>query len=319
MYSTLTNCVILSLPGTRSRLSRGEVWRKKARWDGSTQGQNCSLQPVHSGWKWQQSRELLWCQCTSCFTRSRFPGLRSRPLRLCRPSSYRDTDCSMQRARFSHLHQSLRQVNSTHLFPSEIAKKAALILSNLQSSASEVAHATLMSTRTYAPSPSTFAEDPDRYRTNGLHPLIIGDVLRDGNYKIVHKLGSGSFATVWLAKDTSENRYVSLKILSAETPLDCKELQILEAITAATVVHKGRDFTIQLLDQFIIDGPNGKHWCLVTKVAGDRLARKPGLPYNSLEWPRIISLQVAEALGFLHTLGLAHGGEYSVFGCWYEF
>ncbi|CAM6004104.1 unnamed protein product [Sphagnum balticum] len=170
-----------------------------------------------------------------------------------------------------------------------------------------------MSTRTYAPSPSTFAEDPDRYRKDGLHPLIIGDTLRNGRYRIVHKLGSGSFATVWLGKDTTENRYVSLKILSAETPLDCKELQILEVITATAVAHKGREFIVQLLDHFIIDGPNGKHWCLVTKVAGDRLARKPGLPCNSFEWPRMISRQVAEALGFLHALGLAHGGELSIF------
>lgn len=166
-----------------------------------------------------------------------------------------------------------------------------------------------MSQRIYAPSPSTFAEDPDRYRKDGLHPLIIGDTLKNGRYRIIHKLGSGSFATIWLCRDASENRYVSVKVLSAETPLDCKELQILEAITTTTVAHNGRDFVIQLLDHFTVEGPNGKHWCLVTRVAGDRLARKPGLPYNSLEWPRVASLQVAEALAFLHTLGIAHGGE----------
>ena len=166
-----------------------------------------------------------------------------------------------------------------------------------------------MSTHVYAPTPSTFAEDPDRYKNHGLHPLIIHDTLQGGRYCIIHKLGSGSFATVWLARDRSQNRYVSLKILSAEMSLDCKELRILEAITSTTVAHRGRDYIVQLLDHFIIEGPNGKHWCLVTKVAGDRLARKPGLPYNSLEWPRTISLQVAQALGFLHTLRIAHGGK----------
>ncbi|KAF2688088.1 kinase domain-containing protein [Lentithecium fluviatile CBS 122367] len=151
-----------------------------------------------------------------------------------------------------------------------------------------------MSKRTYAPSPSTFAEDPDRYRKNGLHPLTIGETLKDGRYRIIHKLGSGSFATVWLARDSSENKYVSLKVLSAETPpSECKELRLLEAITESTVTHEGREF-VQLLDHFIIDGPNGKHWCLVTAVAGDRLARKAGLPHNSLEWPRLISLQTEE-------------------------
>ncbi|KAL7919270.1 kinase domain-containing protein [Trichoderma austrokoningii] len=168
-----------------------------------------------------------------------------------------------------------------------------------------------MSQRVYAPSPSTFAEDPDRYRKDGLHPLIIGDTLNNGRYRIIHKLGSGSFATIWLCRDILENRYVSVKVLSAETPLNCKELQILEAITTTAVAHKGREFVVQLLDHFIVDGPNGKHWCLVTKVAGDRLARKPGLPYNELDWPRVASLQVAEALAFLHTLGIAHGDCYT--------
>ncbi|UKZ47256.1 hypothetical protein TrVGV298_001473 [Trichoderma virens] len=168
-----------------------------------------------------------------------------------------------------------------------------------------------MSERTYAPSPSTFAEDPDRYRKDGLHPLVIGDTLSDGRYRIIHKLGSGSFATIWLGRDTAENRYVALKVLSAESSLDYKELHMLEAITTATVDHRGREFVVQLLHHFVIDGPNGRHLCLVTKVAGDRLARKPGLPYNSLEWPRVTSLQVAEALAFLHTLGIAHGDCYT--------
>ncbi|OJJ42593.1 hypothetical protein ASPZODRAFT_170077 [Penicilliopsis zonata CBS 506.65] len=169
-------------------------------------------------------------------------------------------------------------------------------------------HRGLMSSRTYAPSPSTFTEDPDRYRKNALHPVTIGDLFECGRYRIVHKLGSGSFGTVWLGRDRTENRYVSLKILSADIPPDCKELRILQEITESTVNHKGREFVLQLLDHFTICGPNGHHLCIVAPVAGDRLARKPGLPYNSLEWPRMIGLQVAEALGYLHILGIAHGG-----------
>jgi serine/threonine-protein kinase SRPK3 len=171
-----------------------------------------------------------------------------------------------------------------------------------------------MSERIYVPSPSTFTEDPDRYREGGLHPLIIGDALKDARYRIVHKLGSGSFATVWLGRDTLESKYVSLKVLSAEIPFDCKELQILTTVAATTITHRGRDFVIELLDHFVVDGPNGKHLCLVTRVAGDRLAKKLDFPSTSLEWPRIIGLQVAEALGFLHELGIAHGGEFYVFG-----
>lgn len=42
----------------------------------------------------------------------------------------------------------------------------------------------LMSPRTYAPSSSTYTEDPDRYRENGLHPLIIGDTLKMGDTEL---------------------------------------------------------------------------------------------------------------------------------------
>jgi serine/threonine protein kinase len=99
--------------------------------------------------------------------------------------------------------------------------------------------------------------------------------------------------------------------LSADTPPECKELRILQDVTDSTAVHKGRDFVIRLHDNFVIEGPNGKHLCLVTAVAGERLARKPGLPYDDLEWPRAIGLQIAQALGYLHMLGIAHGGERS--------
>lgn len=45
------------------------------------------------------------------------------------------------------------------------------------------------------------AEPLTRYRKGGYHPTHIGDVLKDGRYKITHKLGWGGYATVWLAKD----------------------------------------------------------------------------------------------------------------------
>lgn len=165
--------------------------------------------------------------------------------------------------------------------------------------------------RTYFPSTSKFAEDPDRYHKNALHPLLIGDVLENGRYRIVHKLGSGSFATVWLARDTVNNAYVSLKVMSANTPPESQELRILQQIRDTQLPHPGKQFVVQLRDSFTVDGPNGKHTCLVTDVAGDRLARPDDLPYGDLAWPRMVGLQIAQALGYLHALGIAHAGESS--------
>jgi serine/threonine-protein kinase SRPK3 len=43
------------------------------------------------------------------------------------------------------------------------------------------------------------------YRPGGYHPVALGDTLKDGRYKIRHKLGHGGFSTVWVARD---NKYV---------------------------------------------------------------------------------------------------------------
>lgn len=45
------------------------------------------------------------------------------------------------------------------------------------------------------------AEPLHRYRPGGYHPVHLGDVLKDGRYKILHKLGFGGYSTVWVARD----------------------------------------------------------------------------------------------------------------------
>lgn len=36
------------------------------------------------------------------------------------------------------------------------------------------------------------------YRPGGLHPIILGDTLKNGQYRVIRKLSYGSFSTVWL-------------------------------------------------------------------------------------------------------------------------
>lgn len=45
------------------------------------------------------------------------------------------------------------------------------------------------------------AEPLHRYRRGGYHPIRLGDLLKDGRYKILHKLGWGGYSTVWAARD----------------------------------------------------------------------------------------------------------------------
>lgn len=44
------------------------------------------------------------------------------------------------------------------------------------------------------------AEDLSRYCPGGFHPVHLNDLL-DSRYEVLHKLGFGSFSTVWLARD----------------------------------------------------------------------------------------------------------------------
>lgn len=47
-------------------------------------------------------------------------------------------------------------------------------------------------------SPCEWVED---YRPGGYHPVHLGDVFNNGRYKVIRKLGEGSYSTVWLAHD----------------------------------------------------------------------------------------------------------------------
>ena len=44
-------------------------------------------------------------------------------------------------------------------------------------------------------------EYPDDYGPGKLHPVYLGDCFKAERYKVIRKLGAGSFSTVWLARD----------------------------------------------------------------------------------------------------------------------
>ena len=58
----------------------------------------------------------------------------------------------------------------------------------------------------------SFVEDAERfsgYRPGGYHPVHLGERYGDeGRYKILHKLGNGTYSTVWLAEDLAAIKYV---------------------------------------------------------------------------------------------------------------
>ncbi|QSS55127.1 hypothetical protein I7I53_02917 [Histoplasma capsulatum var. duboisii H88] len=69
-----------------------------------------------------------------------------------------------------------------------------------------------------------------------------------GRYTVLHKLERGGYSAVWAARDQREDTYVTIKICVAEG-----ELQIMK-MSSHNSCWK---CVIQMLDHFIITGPNG--------------------------------------------------------------
>lgn len=169
--------------------------------------------------------------------------------------------------------------------------------------------------RKFRPPQLDLVENVERYRPGGFHPVHLGDTLSDGRYRIIHKLGYGGFSTVWLAREESRKRYVALKIITAETSSDCSEIKILRYLEC-TSDHPGRKYVASILDHFYFEGPNGFHLCLVSEVYGPSINQ---VCYQACQGRRFrealvrrLAGQAAQALDFLHSNGVGHGGKISV-------
>ncbi|KAF9926517.1 serine/threonine protein kinase, CMGC group [Linnemannia zychae] len=156
-------------------------------------------------------------------------------------------------------------------------------------------------------------EDYDDYKTDGYHPVSVGDRFHDDRYLVLRKLGWGHFSTVWLAKDMVKNRHVALKIVKSakhytETALD--EIKLLEKVVKANPNAPGRKYVVELLDHFVHRGPNGSHVCMVFEVLGENLLsvikryRNKGIPARLVQQ---ILYQVLMGLDYMHReCGIIH-------------
>ncbi|RDL39936.1 uncharacterized protein BP5553_04276 [Venustampulla echinocandica] len=153
-------------------------------------------------------------------------------------------------------------------------------------------------------------------RLGGHHPIHLGDHLGDGRYRIIHKLGSGGFANVWLCRDMKSReitKYVALKVLlsGASVGDDCDEMRVSKMLGKLHLdmdQEAGAKYICLPSDHFEIDGPNGSHRCFVYPVLGPTVTapilRKFESPDKVL---RNICLKVVQAIDFLHGHGICHG------------
>jgi serine/threonine-protein kinase SRPK3 len=150
-------------------------------------------------------------------------------------------------------------------------------------------------------------EDVEKYVPGGFHPVDIHDTLQGGRYEVIAKLGHGGYGIVWLCRDLRKNIWRAVKILTARHSLkrttDWTAVQMLQE--AGATQKQWEKAHIQLpIDNFWVEGPNGRHMCLVLPLLGPDLKSIPEAEPHVLK--RYL-LQIAHGLQFLHKRNIGHG------------
>lgn len=147
------------------------------------------------------------------------------------------------------------------------------------------------------------------YKWGGYHPIMIGDMLHE-RYQIVDKLGFRGYSTVWIAHDTHLKRFVSVKVgIDKSLPHEMKALRALSTpLSPASSTHPGRNMIPLVLDQFEINGPNGKHPCYTTVPALYNLRKASFSCLFTSEVARALSAGLILAIAYIHSQGYVHGG-----------
>ena len=162
-------------------------------------------------------------------------------------------------------------------------------------------------------------ESLENYRLGGYHPVNLGDTFSAGRYEVVHKLGYGTYSTVWLCRDIHKQCYVAIKVgVSSDATKERQERsesKVLHALQNGDSGHPGARFFTSLLDEFTIDGPNGHHSCLVFPVTGCSVSiAKVASVSDNYMFPakvaRSIATQALLALSHIHSRGIIHSGKF---------
>ncbi|KAL2220221.1 kinase-like domain-containing protein [Thermoascus aurantiacus ATCC 26904] len=157
--------------------------------------------------------------------------------------------------------------------------------------------------------------DPLQY-----YPVEAGQVL--GNrYVVILKLGHGASSTVWLARDRKKyqvltkrarlpwkkDQYVTVKVTNTG-PVNIasaeQEKISLQFLAEADPTHNGYRYITKLLDCFKIQGPGGRHLCLVFEPMREPLwlfqQNWPGNKFPVPIFKRIVRV-LLEGVDYIHT------------------
>lgn len=123
----------------------------------------------------------------------------------------------------------------------------------------------------------TWYEDIQGYCPGGHHPVHLGDTL-GSRYRVIHKLGHGGFANVWLCRDlmAKSPKYIALKILKAcfDGPVELSITRILKEKRDLDLLHyPGAKFICLPLKYLELESAAGFHHSFVYPVAGPQVSQ----------------------------------------------
>ncbi|CCE29219.1 related to dis1-suppressing protein kinase dsk1 [Claviceps purpurea 20.1] len=103
-----------------------------------------------------------------------------------------------------------------------------------------------------------------------VHSRIAIDDRLNERYRIVYKLGYGTWSCVWLAIDEETRKYVAIKVGIAQSDGSEGEVlaEISQSLASSNVSNDKKLLVPTLLDRFEISGPKGTHPCLIVHEKG---------------------------------------------------
>jgi serine/threonine-protein kinase len=160
---------------------------------------------------------------------------------------------------------------------------------------------------------ATFHRNPDQWLSTATDPsddqnagkprsaLAAGDPRAWGHLTILEKIGEGTFAIVYRARDDKLQTDVALKLLKTGSPLDLSRA-LKEARLLARVRHPN---VVNVYGADLIDGRLGIWMELVKGRTLATIVRTQG-PFSAGE-AKLIGMDVCRALAAVHREGLVHG------------
>ncbi|KAJ6047187.1 kinase-like domain-containing protein [Penicillium canescens] len=105
------------------------------------------------------------------------------------------------------------------------------------------------------------------YTQDRSYPVKIGEVFQ-ARYQVLGKLGFGGYSTVWLCRDLTHHKYVTLKVFERDSAEGKREVEAYYRIHASKASHDGAKFVRKALDSFQIGHAEGIYQCLVHQPLG---------------------------------------------------